>query len=738
MKTLKKLTLLALFITVIACSKDDPTTPESPVVPPVAEKSVKEYQKNDTNEKVVFQPNAIMVKADINDNFVSLTADGIMTFKSSDALNLIKNGDVLYSLPTKDFPDGYVVKVVSKTTDGNTTKYNIVDANFEEVFKNLKVASAYGITTDMSKIKIYDPQSVGIANDLQSKNAFQKTLLATTNTKAMGLNFPNNYNQNLAIDPKTQIIANERLIVKPFPDGKGGIYFEYILYDYDKNYKDTKYDQIIAKVKITSDLSTMNIGWDGLLLEGDKKAFSATGNPRFSVEVTLSYDVEASPNDAIKEVLEKEYHKQVLNNKIPLGEFPLDAKSPIGLIIRPQIVPYVKFRASASASMSITAKYQNFGFDFDISSNDALNASSYIKSFKGVKGETNIEFENSVETSMIFAPGIGLENVFFSNFNILKKLKGESDQKAYIGNYLEWNTTIALKNTLTTNENGQICNEFTATPEMYLDCYSEGAFTFFGTKIELEKQTIWASEGVQGLKSYSYKKCFNAPPIPTTGLVAYYPFNGNANDESNNNNNGTVNGATLTTDRHGKENSAYEFGGMNNTNSISIASSSSLDFNNEATYSFFVKLNSEVGSSPFVGAGTTPMIGGGQAIFAKPHDQSNGYAGLISSSENGTFISVGSFYGVSGGLNNPAPQTNLNNWYHILFVFENGATKIYINGQLKGKTTSGSINVANGQPLYFGKYSDYWYPLNGKLDDIRIYNRALSDSEVEALYNAEK
>jgi len=47
------------------------------------------------------------------------------------------------------------------------------------------------------------------------------------------------------------------------------------------------------------------------------------------------------------------------------------------------------------------------------------------------------------------------------------------------------------------------------------------------------------------------------------GLVAYYPFNGNANDESGNGNNGTVNGATLTSDRFGNANSAYSFDGVN-------------------------------------------------------------------------------------------------------------------------------------------------------------------------------
>ena len=52
--------------------------------------------------------------------------------------------------------------------------------------------------------------------------------------------------------------------------------------------------------------------------------------------------------------------------------------------------------------------------------------------------------------------------------------------------------------------------------------------------------------------------------LPTNGLVGYWPFNGNANDESGNGNHGTVNGATLTADRNGNANSAYSFNGLNN------------------------------------------------------------------------------------------------------------------------------------------------------------------------------
>ena len=51
--------------------------------------------------------------------------------------------------------------------------------------------------------------------------------------------------------------------------------------------------------------------------------------------------------------------------------------------------------------------------------------------------------------------------------------------------------------------------------------------------------------------------------VPTSGLVGWWPFNGNANDESGNGNNGTVNGATLTSDRFGEVNKAYSFDGSN-------------------------------------------------------------------------------------------------------------------------------------------------------------------------------
>jgi hypothetical protein len=70
--------------------------------------------------------------------------------------------------------------------------------------------------------------------------------------------------------------------------------------------------------------------------------------------------------------------------------------------------------------------------------------------------------------------------------------------------------------------------------------------------------------------------CFSLnAQIPTNGLVVFYPFNGNANDESGNGHNGTIFGATLTTDRCNIDSSAYSFDGINNN--INIGDISNLD-----------------------------------------------------------------------------------------------------------------------------------------------------------------
>ena len=81
--------------------------------------------------------------------------------------------------------------------------------------------------------------------------------------------------------------------------------------------------------------------------------------------------------------------------------------------------------------------------------------------------------------------------------------------------------------------------------------------------------------------------------VPKDGLFGWWPFNGNANDESGNGNNGTVNGATLTVDRNGKSNSAYSFDGIDDFIKCSYSGPSG---NSDVTVTFWTKkINNTLG-----------------------------------------------------------------------------------------------------------------------------------------------
>ena len=88
--------------------------------------------------------------------------------------------------------------------------------------------------------------------------------------------------------------------------------------------------------------------------------------------------------------------------------------------------------------------------------------------------------------------------------------------------------------------------------------------------------------------------------VPSNGLVGWWPFNGNANDESGNGNNGTVNGATLTTDRFGISNKAYNFDGIDDFIDLQNLTSNqdfsySLWFNAAEIIDYLVPVNNHVG-----------------------------------------------------------------------------------------------------------------------------------------------
>ena len=212
--------------------------------------------------------------------------------------------------------------------------------------------------------------------------------------------------------------------------------------------------------------------------------------------------------------------------------------------------------------------------------------------------------------------------------------------------------------------------------------------------------------------------------VPKNGLVGWWPFNGNANDESGNGNNGVVNGATLTTDRNGTLNSAFSFDGVSNY--ISVPNSNSLNITgNQITLSFWLyNLRNDINH---------------KGISKGGWDVGSGYEFLFSE-DNALQLS-----GNKGGLQRTESLNGskfLNNWVHLVAVFNNGVGNFYINN-LKISASLNGNKFTNFNPtdlpLIFGKRSDqnklFKGFVLGKMDDIAIYNRALSDQEITMLYN---
>jgi hypothetical protein len=216
--------------------------------------------------------------------------------------------------------------------------------------------------------------------------------------------------------------------------------------------------------------------------------------------------------------------------------------------------------------------------------------------------------------------------------------------------------------------------------------------------------------------------------VPTNGLVAWYPFTGNANDESGNGNNGTVNGATLTTDRFGNVNKAYSFDGVNDFIGTNL---SGITGQNSRTISFWFNSNNNT-------SGIKTMVGYGEHASAVP--QGSRFDCTI---ENGRpSIDIGYTF-ASYTVNNVQ-----NNWkfYTVAYASSYGTTvqaiNLYIDGVLQQNpsilNTSISINTGNLYKVFFG--APYTNPsgnsFNGNLDDIGIWNRVLTQQEITALYNA--
>lgn len=215
-----------------------------------------------------------------------------------------------------------------------------------------------------------------------------------------------------------------------------------------------------------------------------------------------------------------------------------------------------------------------------------------------------------------------------------------------------------------------------------------------------------------------------------TGLAAYYPFSGDAADESGNSNHGIVNGATLTQDRHGTDIAAYHFDGVSG-HYIFADNSSSLNLRETGSIALWIYISS-YGDTTYnkfwhlIGKGAKAgWDSDGYSIFY--HDEDALLYGTITNrSQFPTFNRV--------SFGRPATHQ----WHHLVLIWDGTELKSYINGQQIGDPIPQTITVpATWDDLVMGKKPSGRRPgyFHGKIDEIYIFTYALSEEEIEQIYN---
>ena len=222
--------------------------------------------------------------------------------------------------------------------------------------------------------------------------------------------------------------------------------------------------------------------------------------------------------------------------------------------------------------------------------------------------------------------------------------------------------------------------------------------------------------------------------VPTTEPVAYYKFDGNANDAKGTNN-GVVTGAALVD--NGISGKAYEFDG-NAGKYINVPISDTLKITSEITVSAWIKPK----QAP---TGVGRVIATTYYWNSDVTKQRGWLLGRGYGSENYITFEIRDASGaVAYALNNGFFANNLNKWTHVVGVFKGGQfTRLYINGVLANEDTTSipsAIAYQDNIPLRIGSRADntvqgMW---SGTIDEIRIYNKALTIDGIKAIYDAEK
>jgi hypothetical protein len=217
----------------------------------------------------------------------------------------------------------------------------------------------------------------------------------------------------------------------------------------------------------------------------------------------------------------------------------------------------------------------------------------------------------------------------------------------------------------------------------------------------------------------------------TQGLIAYYPFNGNFNDESGNNHHGvSKNGAMLTADYIGRPEMAAGFDGMNDyilvegtdklTPSSITVSMQVMVKNKNRRHAFLNSVNFETAGSQNWGIG--------QSI-----DQTNMFDFAVN---DNTIDCAAPYIFNPDNLVSSSETITEQRWYNLIVTFGGGKQRIYVDGNLK---ISKDRNIQNLRECEVADLiiGGYWMndiiSIDGKMDEIRIYDRVLNECEINKL-----
>jgi hypothetical protein len=255
---------------------------------------------------------------------------------------------------------------------------------------------------------------------------------------------------------------------------------------------------------------------------------------------------------------------------------------------------------------------------------------------------------------------------------------------------------------------------------------------------------VVAFTGVGFVHPTAHAQTCTAPP---SGLVAWYPGDGNANDIQGGNNGTLQNGTTFVP---GKVGQAFHFNGANqfvqvaNTPTLNFAKTNSFSIDawirtTETVHNIFVATK-QLNSVPFTGYGL--LIGNGEAPACDASNPTPPGAGVLTAfldNAQSSFCPPDHYLSVRG-------TTHLNDgqWHHVAMSYDGSSSaagvKLFVDGAAESALVQsdnlGTGSIMSSASFTIGSRDNGGVPFNGDIDEVGVFNRALSASEIQAIVNA--